>query len=293
VARIARVLGLVAVSLGASVEGASGRGAREAAPLPDVATLFQEIEANQKRLEAARDAYAYTKTETDLETDGQGRIKEKAVRIYEVFSVDGRPVEKLVARDGLSLSPDEARREDERVGKVAREHRRKAAAGGKERRGGPRKTDDDDDDVTVSDLLRVCRFVNPRREPFRGQEALAYDFEPRPGAAARGRVESWLRRLRGSVWIDEDARRILRLEARVSDVLKVAGGLFLSVRPGSSIVFEQKRVEGEVWLPSYAEVNLSARFLLLKRYRIHQTQRFSDYKRFEVETSTEIQSPPP
>jgi hypothetical protein len=67
-------------------------------------------------------------------------------------------------------------------------------------------------------------------------------------------VESWIRKLLGTVWIDEDARRILRLEARLGEGLKAAAGLVLSVRQGSSLVFEQTLVNDEVWLPSYAEV---------------------------------------
>ena len=135
--------------------------------------------------------------------------------------------------------------------------------------------------------------MNARREPFRGRDVLTYDFEPRPGAQPRGRVESWIHKLRGKVWIDEDAKRILRLEATVTDPVKLGGGLVLSVRRGSSLVFEQALVNGEIWLPSYAEVKLSARVLLLKGYDVHQTQRFSDYRKFAVETSSEIRPPEP
>ena len=75
--------------------------------------------------------------------------------------------------------------------------------------------------------------------------------------------------------------------------MKLGGGLVLSVRRGSSLVFEQALVNGEIWLPSYAEVKLSARVLLLKGYDVHQTQRFSDYRKFSVETSSEIRPPEP
>jgi hypothetical protein len=65
------------------------------------------------------------------------------------------------------------------------------------------------------------------------------------------------------------------------------------VRRGSSLVFEQALVNDEVWLPSYAEVRISARFLLLKGIRAHQTQRFADYRKFSVSTATEIRTPGP
>ena len=247
----------------------------------------------KNQLEGAQNDYTYTKIESDVENDGNGEAHENPVRTYEVFSVCGMRVEKLVARSGQPLTPDEARKEEERIEKVIREHKKKASERDDEAKRSRAENEDGDDHLTVSDLLRVCQFVNARREPFRGREVLAYDFEPRPGAKPRGRVESWIQKLRGSVWIDEHAKRILRLEARVNDPLKLGGGLVLSVRRGSSLVFEQALVKDEIWLPSYAEVKLRARFLLLKGYNIHQTQRFSDYKKFAVETSSEIKPPEP
>jgi hypothetical protein len=210
-----------------------------------------------------------------------GQPKESSVRAFEVFSVRGEHVEKLVSRNGRPLTPDEAQKEEKRVEKVVREHQRKASAR------------EDGDELTVSDLLRVCQFVNARREPFHGGEALVYDFEPRPGAKPKGRVESWIRKLRGRVLIDEQAQQILRLEARVEDPVKMGGGLVLSVRRGSSFVFEQALVNGEVWLPSAAEVSVSARFLLLKGYDIRQVHRFSDYRKFEVDTRSEVKASEP
>ena len=105
----------------------------------------------------------------------------------------GKQFRKLVAKDGQPLRPDEARKEEGRVAKAVREHRerhsRQEAA-----QSSPGPAMRGDDDVTPSDVLRLCRLVNPRREEFRGQPAIAYDFEPRPGAKPRGRAESWIAR---------------------------------------------------------------------------------------------------
>jgi len=264
-------------------------------PLPDVPTFFQQVLDNENKLEREREDYTYTKTENAIEVDGKGRIKEKAERTYEVFYVGGRIVEKLVATNGQPLPPDEARKEQDRVAKVFRERERKATEKkdkkDKEERKKVEKEAGEDDDVTAAEILRVCQFVNPRRERFRGREVVVYDFEPRSNAKPRGRVQSWIQKLVGNVWIDEHAERIVRLEARVSTVIRMAGGLVLSLQRGSSFVFERELVRGEVWLPSYAEVNASARVLLVKGFKVNQTQRFSDYKKFNVETSSEIKPP--
>lgn len=154
-----------------------------------------------------------------------------------------------------------------------------------------KKAGDDNQDLTLLHILRVCQFVNPRRERFRGRELLIYDFEARPGQKPRNRGEAWVQKLEGNVWIDEEAKEVVRAEARTNDSIKMAGGLVLSLQRGASFVIEQERVNGEVWLPSYLEVNAAARVLLVKGFKIRQTQRFSDYKKFGVWTSSEIAPP--
>jgi hypothetical protein len=255
-------------------------------PFPDVAALFKEIIAKQEELEKIRDQYAYTRTETDLELDDRGRLAQKRERTYEVFHADGESVETLVATNGQALADDEARKERERVLKRMRERQEK-----KSRRVAEKKKDGDDQDLTLLHILRVCQFVNPRRERFRGRDLLIYDFEARPGEKPRNRGESWVRKLEGNVWIDEEAKEVVRAEARTNDSIKMAGGLVLSLQPGASFVIEQERMNGEVWLPSYLEVNAAARVLLVKGFKIRQTQRFSDYKKFGVWTSSEIAPP--
>ena len=83
------------------------------------------------------------------------------------------------------------------------------------------------------------------------------------------------------------------LERAVKRALKVGGGLLLSVGPGSSLVFEQALVNEEVWLPTFAEIDVSARLLLLKGVKQHQEIRFSDYRKFSVETTEDVRAPQP
>ena len=84
--------------------------------------------------------------------------------------------------------------------------------------------------------------------------------------------------------MDDEARQVVRLEAHLSDTLKLGGGLLASVRKGASLVLEQARTNEEVWLPSYAEAHFSARVLLFANAHGDYTSRFSDYKKFRVES---------
>ena len=106
--------------------------------MPDVATLFQQILDNEEQLEGRGTISIYPRTESEVESEGQGGPGAPA-RTFEVFSVRGRRVEKLVAKEGRPLTPDEAHKEEKRIDKLIREQ-----GGAKDAPQRPASRDDDE-----------------------------------------------------------------------------------------------------------------------------------------------------
>jgi hypothetical protein len=50
-------------------------------------------------------------------------------------------------------------------------------------------------------------------------------------------------------------------------------------------------VNGEVWLPTYEEAHVGARVLLVKGVSVTAVTRYSDYKRFQVESISRVTPP--
>jgi hypothetical protein len=73
----------------------------------------------------------------------------------------------------------------------------------------------------------------------------------------------------------------MRLEARLAEGFKMAGGLLLSLRPGAAFVMEQTRMVEGVWLPRYAQINLSVKVLLFGGGDFNKTIEWSDYRHFQ------------
>jgi hypothetical protein len=69
--------------------------------------------------------------------------------------------------------------------------------------------------------------------------------------------------------------------------VKIAAGFLASLDKGSDFVFEQSKVNNEVWLPSYAEVHAAARVLVVK-VRENEIDRYTDYKKFHAESTIKI-----
>jgi len=77
----------------------------------------------------------------------------------------------------------------------------------------------------------------------------------------------------------------------LSDSFKIGGGLLASLSSQSAVVMEQEKVNGEVWMPSYAEANLAARVLLLAKFSVNVVTRYSDYKKVRVASEYDLSKP--
>jgi hypothetical protein len=50
-------------------------------------------------------------------------------------------------------------------------------------------------------------------------------------------------------------------------------------------------VNNEVWLPTYEEAHVGVRVLLVKGFKVNEVTRYSDYKKFNVDTISTIGKP--
>jgi hypothetical protein len=113
-----------------------------------------------------------------------------------------------------------------------------------------------------------------------GRETIVFDFRPRPGFRPKNREESLIAKLIGVIWIDPVDKQVIRLEARLAEGFKMAGGLLVSLKPGAALVIEQTRMAQGVWLPRFAQVNLSVKVLLFAGGDYNKTIEWGDYKHF-------------
>ena len=61
----------------------------------------------------------------------------------------------------------------------------------------------------------------------------------------------------------------------------MVGGLLLSLRPGAGFVMEQTRMAEGIWLPRFAQVNLSLKVFIFRGLDVNKTIEWSDYKHFK------------
>jgi hypothetical protein len=261
--------------------------------LPDLKKLFEEIDANQKQIDKLKENYAGTQVEEEAEFDKNGKATKKEVNEYTFFYLNGEEVTTLVKKDGKALSDEEQKKENEktrkRIEEAQKSQKKKEEKEAKAKEAGKESKDKDDPGIEV--FLRVCQFVNPRRERFRGQDVLVFDFEPNPEYKPKNLEERVVKELAGVIWIDEKAKDVVRLEGYFVGDVHLAGGLLANVQKGTGFTFEQAYLNNEIWLPTYVEAHIGARVLLLKGIRMSIITKYSDYQRFNVDTLNTIGKP--
>jgi hypothetical protein len=238
---------------------------------------MHEVEQHQRASEAIQKNYLYHEVSNRQESNGKTETRE-----FDVFWLNGVEVHKMTRKDGRDLTADEQKKENERIDKQvekAKERKGKADAKGQE-------TDSrGHEEITVSRLLTLGSFTNPRRVQLNGRDTIAVDYTGDPKAKTLNRAEDLIRTLAGTVWVDEQDRVVARGEGHFFNSYKIGAGLFVNIKKDTTFSWEQKKINGEVWLPSHIERQGAARVMLFVSFNgsVHVTN--SDYRKFKA-TST-------
>src|SRR5271168_2901082 len=205
---------LATSALVAALAGFSGRAVillprasatSEQTAIPDAATMLREVEAHQKQLDKMRENYTFRAVQTTRQLDSSGNTKKTETEEHEVFFVNGHRVEKLVRKDGKDLTPDQARKEQDRVNKEVIKVSQ------------PGYTDPDKGEITVTRLLQIVTFSKPRRVRLNGRDTIVFDFAGDPHAKTHGRGEDALKKVSGTIWIDEADHEVSRMSATLDE----------------------------------------------------------------------------
>jgi len=260
--------------------------------LPDLKKLFKKSTLIRRNSTKIREKYSGRRSEEETEMDKNGRITKREASEYTFFYLSGEQVSTLVAKNDKPLTDKQQDKENEhtrkRIEEIQKEHAKKEAKEEKKKEQGAK---DKDDDPGIEIFLHVCQFVNPRRERFRGQDVLVFDFEPNPEYKAHSLVEGIVQKLAGVVWVDEKAHQVVRIEGyfigdaknRWRPPRESAKRLQLHRRAG---VHQQRSL-----VANLREAHIGARFLLVKGFKVNEITRYSDYKRFRVDTLNTISKP--
>jgi hypothetical protein len=251
-------------------------------PLPDIPALLRELQANEERVEKILDDYSYTQKTVERELDKNGVLREKSSETVQLSFYKGYRIRRLIEKNGRPLTEKEQREEDREVEKRVEEIEKRINKE-EERAAGP--PDENSRRISISEVLRASRLVNPRRERLKGRSVIVFDFEPDPDFDYKNAKSAlkFFGKTAGAIWVDEEKKQVIRVEAVLADSFKVGGGLLFKIKEGASFELQNELVNDEIWLPSTANINLSAKALLFKGINLNVLVSSSNYRKFSTE----------
>lgn len=264
-------------------------------PLPDIPTLLKQVGENEDKIDSILEKYTYTETITRRQIDSKGEVKDKDSEKFELTFYHGNRLRRQIEKNGKPLSSgddaDETKRLEKRIREIEKKEAEKEKKAQKDREVAQSAAGPPDPErgqrISISDVLKASRLINPRRERFRGRDVIVFDFEPLPGYKPQKDFEKFFGKMAGAIWVDAADKQVVRVEARLIESFKVGGGLLASLREGATFVLEQERVNNEIWLPTRADINLGVKVLLVKGINVNSSVVYGDYKRFNVESEKE------
>src|ERR1700737_1663624 len=236
-------------------------------------TLLDRVIANQKKNDLAQFTYErIERLEIQKWAGGSQQPEIKTTRAVPAgtgidripVGPDGKPVDAAAYRAELeklertlSWAAEEGRAQREAYEKIAKKQ--------KER----------------SDLIDATRtaflYTFIAREPRGERMLLKYRIIPNPAYKPTSRATAIFSKVRGYLWIDEEAAQLARVEGEVTDDISI-GGFLAKVYKGSHFMQERYEMAPGLWFATYSQYDFDGRRLFVS-FSIHERTFYSQYRR--------------
>ena len=233
-------------------------------PLPNQEAFLAEVRDNLLGAQRRQYTYAYKERRTDLHMNPFGRIGTDGSRVVDVVpSGDGRWLtRRVIERDGKPVANPEVRRREIEPDDRPRTQGRSGFA----------------------DVVDALQFRLTGRERVDGKPMIVVSFTPRPGANPRSREGKMARVFSGTLWIDEVAKEVARVEATAVDSLSVGFGLVARLNEGTSASLVREPVADGIWLPTSLRLNGEGRAMLfIRKVEVDFAIDWYDYRKVAID----------
>ena len=263
-----------------------GAGAQDARPLPVPDILYRAAQENLARAERVAHLYAFKERRTDVHTNPFGRIGTGGTRVFDVYPSATRQLtyRRLIERNGVAVAVQELAEQDREYRARAADVQRRLAA-----------ENPDEGQRREADLARVrqraqrrvdavvdtLRFHVEGRAVYQGVPAIVVSFTPRPDARPDTREGRTAQKFAGTVWIDEAAAEVMRVEARSIDDISFGFGLVARLGEGTEATLTRRPVERDLWMPTQLTLKGRGRAAVVRTLVIDFAVDWFDYRRLE------------
>ncbi len=259
---------------------------------PDAMSLIRKAVEHDKANDKKAREYMYTEREETRTRQGSGFKTE--IRTREVFVLYGHDVHRLIAKDDKPLDEKDAKKEEDRIGKLTEKYKNESDAEHRKQEEKRAKAREEERKF-LDEVAQAYDFTMHGTETIAGREAWVISGEPRRDFHPQSKEAKILPKIRFKAWIDKEDTGWVRIDADVID--SISFGWFLAkLDKGAHLTLEQARINDEIWLPRHVSVTADAR-LLFKHLDVNSDITYRDYRKFRTDAKitgvVDPQAPPP
>lgn len=243
---------ICACGLGLALVAAAGAQTARDAPLPNPNDLLQRAIANETKLAKQQECYECRVNDETTELDGKGNVKKNETETKEQFFVNGVEVNRTLAKNGKDLTPDETKKEDDKVMKRTVKYSDPATA----------KKETDKQNKQLEEIMSAMQLQNGHREPLNGRSVLFYDIMPNPSFKAKNLNQRFAQVMQGKISVDEETGEPIDVNIKSTQDLKIGGGMLANLHKGFWLHVHDHAEPDGVWLTDLAEGSGDARAAL-------------------------------
>ncbi|MDT7603570.1 MAG: hypothetical protein QOF61_1567 [Acidobacteriota bacterium] len=250
----------------------------------DARALIKEVLEKEPATNVKYEEFTYTVKHIERELNEKGETTKETSRVLDIFMTPkGQSVGKLVEENGAPLSAAAAAKQEKQVADYLAAHENDKPDPNQRKGAGGFRIALGDYGFGLDDLLRASEFVSPRREIFKGREAIVFDYRARADFVPKSKNDEILKKIVGLIWIDAADKVVARIEARLTDDFKLGGGLLMNIK-GAGFVFERAHMPDGYWVPRFYHWNANGKGFIFKKMSVYEMTEWSNFKRFKTES---------
>ncbi|MFP5228669.1 MAG: hypothetical protein ACLGXA_13685 [Acidobacteriota bacterium] len=222
------------------------------APLPNPTELMQRAIANERKLAKEQERYACRVNDETTELDSKGNVKKTETETKEQFFVNGVEVDRTLAKNGKDLTPDQTKKEDDRVMKKTVKYSDTVTA----------QKETDKQNQQLEEIMSAMQLENGHRAMVNGRPVLFYDIVPNRNFKAKNLNQKFAQVMQGKISVDEETGEPIDINIKSTQDLKIGGGVLANLHKGFWLHLHDHAEPDGVWLTDLAEGSGDARAAL-------------------------------
>jgi hypothetical protein len=248
-------------------------------PFPETDALIARVATHQKDVEALIKQYTFTDKTTVYTLDKKGAVRNQHTDTYYITPTPYEVFTLHISHDGKPLSQQNLEHQEKEIESKLKAYEKKAEKNPDAR---PKDT------LMFGDIILKSKFEPLRWDEVDGSSAIVYSFEPKAQPLRHGTADDKIASdMKGKMWISPDAAEVVRIE--FTSVSSLGLNFLVSVKSFQGVL-DQRRVNGEVWLPSRQDFVAQGR-QIVAGFRIRQVSEFTDYLKATTDVFQQIHGP--